>query len=133
MEEPVKPPRRAHLICGKPILGVAGFLVCAYFAYSSYADLRDADFDWQSGGWISLTWAVWWVLTAGILSETRCWREGLLFGSALAAFTIGLIFATWTSAQPAVVRCAREVSLGLWSLAALASLTTLPRPAQPQS
>jgi len=129
VEEPVKPPTRAHLICGKPVLGVAAFLLCAYFAYSSYADLRDGDFYWQNGWWVALTWAVWLVFTAGLLSEIRCWREGVLFGSTLAVFTVGLVFSIWTSVQPAAARYAREVALALWSLAALASLTTLARPA----
>ncbi|PYV80833.1 MAG: hypothetical protein DMG93_17675 [Acidobacteria bacterium] len=128
MEEPVKPPKRTHLICGKPVLSIAGFLVSAYFAYSAYADLRDGDFFWQNGWWTVLTWAVWLVLTAGLLSETRCWRERLLFGCALAAFTIGLIFSAWTSAQPAVARYAREASLAVWSVAALSSVATLSRP-----
>jgi hypothetical protein len=133
VEEPVKPPKRTHLICGKPVLGIAAFVVCAYFTYSAYTDLRDGDFFWQNGWWTVLTWAVWLVLTAGLLSETRCRREHLLLGSALAALTIGLIFSAWTSAQPVTARCAREASLVLWSLAGLASLTTLPRPAQPQN
>jgi hypothetical protein len=133
VEEPVKPPKRTHLICGKPVLGIAAFVVCAYFAYSAYTDLRDGDFFWQNGWWTVLTWAVWLVLAAGLLSETRCWREHLLLGSALAALTIGLIFSAWTSAQPLTARYAREASLILWSLAGLASLTTLPRPAQPQN
>ena len=130
MEEPVKPPKRTHLICGKPVLGLAGFVVCAYFAYSAYADLRDGDFFWQNGWWIALTWAVWLLFTAGLFSETRCWRERLLFGCALTVLVIGFVFSAWTSTQPAAARYARETSLVLWSLAALASLTTLPRPAQ---
>ena len=120
-------------MCGKPVFSVAGFLACAYFAYSSYVDLRDGDFYWQNGWWVALTWAVWLVFTAGLLSEVRCWREGLLFGSALGAFIIGLVFSAWTSAHPSAARAAREASLALWSLGALASLTTLLRPTQSQN
>jgi len=130
VEEPVARPRRAHLICGTLLWGIVGFAVCTYFAYSSFVELRDGDFYWQSGWWTVLTWAVWLVLAAGLVSETRCWREGLLFGSLLAMFVIGLVFSAWSTAQPDMARYAREASVALWSLAALASLATIPSPAR---
>jgi hypothetical protein len=133
VEEPIARRRRAHLICGTMFWGIAGFAVCAYFAHSSYVELRDGDFYWQPGWWTVLTWAVWLVLAAGLVSETRCWREGLFFGSLLAVFVIGMVFSAWSSAPPDAVRHAREASVALWSLAALASLATIPRPAQPKS
>ncbi len=133
MEEPVARPRRAHLICGTLLWGIAGFAVCTYFTYSSFVELRDGDFYWQSGWWTVLTWAVWLVLAAGLVSETRCWREGLFFGSLLAVFIIGLVFSAWTSAEPHAGRLAREVTLGLWITAALASLATIPSPTRPQN
>ena len=71
---------------------------------------------------------MWLVFTAGMLSETRCWRERLFFGCVMAACVIGLIFSAWTSAQPAAALRAREASLVLWGVAALASLSTLARP-----
>jgi uncharacterized membrane protein YczE len=113
--------------------GIAGFAICAYFAHSSYVYLRDGDFYWQSGWWTILTWAVWLVLTAGLISETRCWRERVLFGALLAVFVIGLVFSAWASAQPDIARHAREASVALWSLAALASLITIPSPARYQT
>jgi len=115
-------------MCGTAAWSVAGFAVCVYFAYSSYADVRDSDFYWQGGWWTALTWAVWLVLAAGLLSETRCWRERTFFGLLAAIFLIGLVLSVWTSAQPAAARYAREASLALWCLAALASLTTLAHP-----
>lgn len=133
MEKQLKPPKRAHLICGNPVVGIAAFLLCSYFAYSSFADLRSGDVFWQAGWWITLTWAVWLVFAAGIMSETRCWRERIFFGCVLAACAIGLVFSAWTSAQSSAALRAREASLAFWSLAALASLATLPRPAQPQN
>ena len=113
--------------------GIVGFAICAWFARASYVDLRDSDFYWQSGWWTMLTWAVWLVLAAGLVSETRCWRERVLFGSLLALFIIGLVFSAWSSAQPYAARLAREASLGLWSVAALASLTTIASPARSQN
>ena len=133
MEEPIARPRRSHLICGTLVWGLAGFAICAYFAHASYVELRDGDFYWQSGWWTVLTWAVWLVLAAGLVSETRCWREGLFFGSLLALFVIGLVFSAWSSAQTDAVRLAREASFGLWVLAALASLATIPPPSQPKN
>lgn len=130
MEEPVARSRREHLICGTLLWGMMGFAISAYFAHASYVDIRDGDFYWQSGWWTVLTWAVWLVLAAGLVSETRCWREGVLFGSLLAVFIIGLVFSAWSSAQPYAARLAREASLGLWSVAALASLATIPSPAR---
>jgi hypothetical protein len=130
VEETITRSRREHLICGTLLWSLAGFAICAYFAHSSYVELRDGDFYWQSGWWTVLTWAVWLVLAAGLVSETRCWREGLLFGSLLAVFVIGLVFSAWSTAQADAARYAREASFALWSLAALASLATIPRPAQ---
>ena len=115
-------------MCGTTLWSIAGFVICAYFAYSSYADLRDDDFFWQAGWWTALTWAVWLVLAAGLLSETRCWRERTFFGLLTVIFLIGLVFSAFNSAQTAASRYAREASLVLWILAAIASLTTLPRP-----
>src|SRR5262249_40560525 len=129
MEASVKPAKPAHLMCGgTPLWSVAGFLVCAYFAYSSYADLRDNDFFWHSGWWTTLTWAVWLVLAAGLLSETRCWRERTFFVLLPAIFLIGLVFSAFNSPQATAALHAREASLVLWGFAAVASLTTLQRP-----
>jgi hypothetical protein len=115
-------------MCGTVLWSVAGFVACVYFAYASYVDLRDDNFYWQSGWWTNLTWAVWLVLAAGLLSETCCWRERTFFGLLAAIFLMGLVFSVWNSAQPTPARYAREVSLVLWSFASLASLTTLSRP-----
>lgn len=124
MEEPVTP-ARAHLICRSPWFGVAGFALCGYFAYSSLVSLRDGDFYWATGWWVVLTWAVWAVLAAGLISEAQCGRERIFFGLLLLALAVGLVFSAWSSARPATVHHAREVSLTLWSLAALASLSTV--------
>ena len=124
MEEPVTP-RPAHLMCRRPRWGVAGFAVCAYFAYAAFAGLRGGDFYWASGWWIVLTWAVWVVFAAGLLTETRCWREAIVFALLLLVLLLGVVFSVWTSARPEAIREAREASLVLWSLAALASLLTI--------
>lgn len=99
--------------------------MCAYLAYFTFASLRDGDFYWTTGWWIVLTWAVWAVLAAGLLTESRCWRESTFFSLLMLVFLIGVVFSAWTSAIPATIRRAREASLALWSVAALTSLMTI--------
>lgn len=124
MEEPVSP-GHAHLMCRRPWWGLGGFALCTYFAYTTFAGLRDGEFYWDSGWWIVLTWAVWVVFAAGLLTETRCWREGIFFSLLLLVLLVGVVFSAWTSARPAAIRESREASLALWSLTAFASLTTI--------
>ena len=97
-------------------------LACAYFAYLSYSSLRDGDFFWQHQLWNSLTWAVWTALAAGLLTETRCWRERILSTLLIVVFTLGLAFSLWDTAPFATVRAARVVATVLWGLAAVVSL-----------
>lgn len=69
----------AHLVCrsGWALLLI---VVCAYFAYRIVVEIRLGDYEVQSSWWKALTWGVWAVLAAGLISEVRCWRERLLFG-----------------------------------------------------
>ena len=116
-----------HLMCGARSWGVAATAVSIYLAYLSYSQVREGDFYWQHEWWTILTWAVWLVLSAGLLTETQCWRERMFFCLVLLNFALGLIFAAWTSAPASTVRYAREAAMGLWILAAIASLTTFSR------
>ena len=135
MEEPLdtheKAPRKkaAHLMCGTPFWGIAAAAACAYFAYSAYTQVRADDFYWQHGSWTLITWIIWILLIAGLLFETRCWRERIFFGFMLLNFLLGFTLAAWTSAPSATVRYARQISLALWTLSALASLLTVSRSA----
>jgi hypothetical protein len=124
-------PRASHLMCGTPFWGIAAAVACAYFAYSAYSQLREGDVYWKHGFWILVTWGVWILLIAGLLSEARCWRERIFFGLLLANFLLGFVLAAWTRASESLVGEGREISLGLWTLAALASLLTVNR--SPQS
>lgn len=142
MERPVetgspeaKPPRRrsAHLMCGTPFWGVAAAIVCVYFAYSTFAQLREGDFYWQHEWWTEMTWMVWVLLLTGLLTDTRCWRERVFFGLLWINFAMGFALAAWNTASPDMVRYARGVSLALWVLAALGSLWTLSRPMPPKT
>jgi tellurite resistance protein TehA-like permease len=109
-------------MCGMPIWGIAAALGCSYLAYLSYGHVRRGEFDWPHDAWFIVTYAVWVMLMAGLMSETRCLRERIFFALVLANFTLGFVLAIWGTAPLEAVRGVRVISTGLWSLAALVSL-----------
>jgi hypothetical protein len=120
MERPVTSVKPQHLICGSAwalLLAV----VCFYFGYRAYANISAGDYQWAHNWWDTVTWLVWVALAAGLISETRCWRERILFLVLILQFLLGLTFSFWSSASFDVVRHARWISLALWCLAALLS------------
>jgi hypothetical protein len=119
-------------MCTTPFWGITGAVACAYFSYVAYARLRDGEFSW-SHEWESLAAsAIWVVLMVALLSETRCWRERSFFGILLLNFTLAFTLGAWRTAPIAAGRDARQISLVLWLMATLASLMTVPTPAQPR-
>ena len=114
--------RRAHLMCGMPVWGIAGVFGCAYLAYLSYDHVRRHEFDWPHDPIFILTYAVWILLMAGLLFETRCWRERTFFALVLANFSLGFTLASWKTAPPEAVRELRIASCVLWAFAALVSM-----------
>ncbi len=122
---PTTKPRRAkpaHLMCGMPLWGIAGVMVCSYLAYVSFAHVREGDLIWSHDFLSIVTYAVWVILIVGLISETRCLRERLFFVLVFANFTLGFVLAAWADAPLDMVRKVREISSGLWALAAIASL-----------
>ncbi len=115
-----------HLVCGTGWAFLV-IIVCGYFAYRTFVDLRTHEYEWNHNWWDVATWTVWAVLGAGLASEVRCWRERLLFAVLFIQFLIGCVFSLWSSARFDLVREARQTSLILWCVAALlgivASLT----------
>jgi hypothetical protein len=105
-----------------PLWGIAGAVLCSYLAYLSYAHVRQGDFGWAHDFLSIVTYAVWVILIAGLISETRCLRERLFFVLVFANFTLGFVLAVWADAPLAMVRRVREISSALWALAAIASL-----------
>ena len=99
--------------------------VCAYFAYRSYAVVRDQDYLWEHELWSIATWVVWILLLAGLFLETRCRRERILGVLLLANCLVGLIGSVSTSLAFQTARETRELSLALWLLATLVSLSTI--------
>jgi hypothetical protein len=125
-----KPRRRkpAHLMCGMPLWGIAGAVLCSYLAYLSYAHVRQGEFGWAHDFLSIVTYAVWVILIAGLISETRCLRERLFFVLVFANFTLGFVLALWSHAPYEMVRKVREISGGLWVLAAIAGLVVAVSP-----
>jgi hypothetical protein len=105
-----------------PLWGIAGAMVCSYLAYVSYAHVRQGEFTWSHDMLSIVTYAVWVLLIAGLISETRCLRERFFFVLVFANFTLGFVLAVWADAPLDMVRKVREISSGLWALAAIASL-----------
>lgn len=114
-------PRPAHLMCGTPFWGFAGLLACSYLAYISFARVRRGDVDWPRDVWSLVTYAIWVLLMAGLIGETRCRRERIFFTLILVNFTLGFVFAAWGNIPDAWARNAREIAAGLWALAAVVS------------
>jgi hypothetical protein len=114
-----------HLMCGTALWGVAGAAMSAYFSYLSYSHLRAEDYSWPHTWWTLLTYVVWIVLIAGLLTETSCWRERIVFGLVLITFLLGFGFSAWSGAPESAVRQLRMASTVLWALAAVASLRTV--------
>lgn len=76
------------------------------------------------------TWVVWILLLAGLFLETQCRRERILIVLLLANCLLGLISSVWTFEN---ARWTRELSLALWSVAAMVSLSTIRIGQSPQS
>lgn len=87
--------------------------------------MRDQNFPWEHELWAIVTWVVWIVLFAGLFWETRCWRERILVVLLVANCLLGLIGAASTSFGFATVHQTRELSLVLWFMATLVSLSTI--------
>src|SRR2546428_4508406 len=118
------PKKSAHLMCGT-LWGVAACAGCAYFASVAYSRLSDGDYHWQHEWWSVLTWGIWILFIVTMFSETHCWREWTVFALLMLNSTLGLVMAAWKTVPTGIAGQARELSMILWALAAIASLVTL--------
>jgi hypothetical protein len=100
---------------------------CLYLAYASWARVQRGEVGWAGDTWTLLTHAVWILLMAGLLVETRCVRERVFFALVLLNFTLGLLLGAWHSLAEQTARSARLLVVGLWTLAAIAGALTLGR------
>jgi len=133
IEEPVAPSdgkgayRSGHLMCRSTPWGIMGFLACSYFAWISFSHAIRGEYDWPHDAWTAATYIVWILVLVGLVLDTRCLRERVFFGVLVANFVAGLGLTLWSTIPSAQVHNARIGTGALWSLAALASLTTVGR------
>jgi len=114
-------------MCRTSLWGIAGFLGCAYFAWTSFGHVTRNEFDWPHDAWTVATYLVWIILLSGLVLDTRCLRERSFFGVLAVNFLIGFGLTLWKSVPTADVRLARLGTGAMWALAAVVSLTTVGR------
>jgi hypothetical protein len=135
MEEPVraKSPRTrpVHLICGSKIWTIVAFASCGYFAWKAYGRVGAEGFPWSHDVLEIVTHLVWIAFMAGLLTETRCWKERLFFALVLINFALGFGMGLWKAAPPSTVHTTRVISAGAWTLASVLSLVLMFQPGNP--
>jgi hypothetical protein len=113
--------KAAHLMCGSKIWTVAAFLCSGYFARIAWGRLHGGRLSWSHQGLDIATHLIWVLFMAGLVGETRCWKERSFFAVVLVNFSLAFGMGIWTGAPEFIVRQTRVVSLSLWVLAALLS------------
>ena len=117
--------KAAHLMCGSKIWTVAALLCSGYFARVAWGRLHGGRLSWSHQGLDIATHLIWVVFMAGLVGETRCWKERAFFAVVLVNFTLAFGMGIWSGASESVVRQTRVVSLSLWAIATLLSLVLL--------
>lgn len=125
--------RTPHLLCGSRFWPLGAFGGCLYLAWLSYSHLANRQVAWPSDVWSILAYFVWVVFLLVLIAESQCFRERLLFTIFIANFVLGLGMAATPATLPAAAT-ARQVSLALWIVGAIYSISFLFRavPATPQ-
>src|SRR5258708_16888359 len=125
--------RTPHLLCGSRFWPLSAALGCLYLAWLSYSHLASHQVAWPADVWSILAYSVCLLFLLFLISETRCLRERLLFTPFIPNFALGLGMAATPTTPPAAA-VARQVSLALWIVGALYSITFVVRsiPAQSQ-
>ncbi len=119
--------RTPHLLCGSRFWPLSAALGCLYLAWLAYSHLASHQVAWPADVWSILAYAVWVLFLLVMISETRCFRERLLFTIFIANFALGLGMASAPATQTAAAT-ARQVSLALWILGAIYSIYFIVRP-----
>ncbi|HET7207404.1 MAG TPA: hypothetical protein VFI95_12575 [Terriglobales bacterium] len=114
--------RAAHLICGSKLWTIVSFACSAYFAKIGISRMQYA---WSRDPWDIATHLVWVLFMAGLITETRCWKERLFFALVLANFALAFGMGLVPESAHSIVTSTRTISAGLWSLAALLSLVLM--------
>jgi len=119
--------RTPHLLCGSHFWPLSASLGCLYLAWLSYSHLASHQVAWPADLWSILAYAVWVLFLLFLISETHCLRERLLFTIFIANFALAIGMAA-TPATQAASAIARQVSLALWILGAIYSISFIMRP-----
>jgi hypothetical protein len=106
-------------MCGSKIWTVAAFLCSGYFAKIAWDRLHGGKLAWSHQALDIATHLIWIVFMAGLIGETRCWKERLFFVVVLINFSLAFGMGIWSGAPEFIVRETRIASLSLWVLAAL--------------
>jgi hypothetical protein len=120
--------KSAHLMCGSKTWTIVAFVSCAYFAKVAMGRLAAGGLPWSHDTVDIATHMVWMIFLVGLLTETRCWKEWVFFSLVLLNFGIASVLGFWKSAPANVLILSRELSAGIWGLAALLSLVLVCMP-----
>jgi hypothetical protein len=113
--------RTPHLLCGSKFWSLSSSLGCVYLAWLAFARIRSQQFEWPNDIWSILAYGVWVAFLLVLMTETRCFRERLLFALLIANFALALWMAAAPNLHPTTAQTARQISLALWVLGALYS------------
>jgi hypothetical protein len=120
--------RTPHLLCGSKFWSLSSSLGCVYLAWLAYARISSHQYEWPNDVWSILAYGVWVAFLLVLTTETRCFRERLLFTVLIANFALALWMAAAPNLQPTTAQIARQISLALWILGALYSASFIFRP-----
>src|SRR5258708_40220315 len=107
--------RTPHLLCGSRFWPLSAALGCLYLAWLSYSHLASHQVAWPADVWSILAYAVWVLFLLVMISETRFFRERLLFTIFCANIARRLAVSSSPPTQSAA-HSAHEVSPVLWVL-----------------
>jgi hypothetical protein len=119
--------RTPHLLCGSRFWPLSAALGSLYLAWMAYSHLATHQVAWPADVWSILAYTVWVLFLLFLISETHCLRERLLFTIFIANFGLGLGMAATPATLPSAA-VARQVSLALWILGAIYSISFIVRP-----
>jgi hypothetical protein len=122
--------RTPHLLCGSRFWPLSAALGCLYLAWLAYSHIASHQVAWPADVWSILAYSVWVIFLLVVTSESHCFRERLLFAIFIANFALGIGMAATPATPPAAIT-ARQVSLALWILGALYSVSFIFRTAPP--
>ena len=114
-----------HLMCGSKVWTIVAFLSCAYFTKVAVDRVSSSTLGWSHDNVDIATHLLWVIFLIGLLTETRCWKEMVFFCLVLVNFGMASVMGLWSGAPNNVVIESRELSAGIWGLAAFVSFVLI--------